>query len=102
MQVIHTKLIDCSGITAAACYDLCLAALGHGLGFALRANLPDDVVHGYVTVAHNFPPRAHEIWVEIYDQDEAPNGGHQSTLKRPTPFPTGAAIRGKLDAWVAP
>ena len=105
MHVIHRKVIDCSAITAAACSDLHLAALLHGPAFKLKADTPDDTVHGSVTIAHNAPPEPHEIIVEIYEKDEAPtvrlvNGrlaGRESTLKRPTPMPTARTIRARLD-----
>ena len=112
MRVIHTKVIDCSAMAAAACSDLCLAALGHGPNFLLRTEgtrviLADNTVridglgpvHGAVTIAHNLPPALHEIWVDVYEQDEGPTKERRSTLRRPVPMPTDQAIRDRLNAW---
>ena len=98
MHVIHNKVIDCSAMTAAECSDQMLVELQHGTDFKLRADTPDDTVHGSVSIVHNTPPEPHEIIVEIYDEDDAPTEGHRSTLKRPGSMPTEAAIRARLDA----
>lgn len=110
MHVVHTKIVDCLAMTAEECSDQCLVALGHGPGFKLRADTPDDVVHGAVTIAHNFPPEPHEISVDVYEQDDLPNTrlvhgrleGRRSTLKRPAVMPTARAIRDRLNAWTTP
>ena len=96
MRINDTKLIDCSGITAAECSDLFLVALGHGIGFRLRADNRTDTVHGAVTIVHNLPPIAHEISVEVYEQEEGPNARHRSTLRPPLIMPTAQDIRNKL------
>ena len=96
MRVNDTKMIDCSGIMSAECSDLFLAALGNGIGFRLRADNPTDTVHGAVTIVHNFPPIAHEILVEVYEQQEGPNARHRSTLNRPLLMPTTQDIRNRL------
>ena len=98
MKILHSRLIDCSGMTAAACSDLFLVALGHGINFKLRADLPTDVVHGSVTIAHNDPPVPHEIYVEIYDQDNLPTRGRRSRLRRPDIMPSEGEIKSRLDS----
>ena len=105
MRVKHTCVIDCSEMTAAECSDACLVALGHGLGFKLKADDPTDIVNGSITIAHNFPPEPHEFYIEVYEQDEAPtavvwNGrivGRQSALARPLRMPTAQSLRDKLN-----
>ena len=55
MRISHDKVIDCSAITAEACSDRCLAALGHKADFALMADTPTSTVHGSVSIVHNGP-----------------------------------------------
>jgi hypothetical protein len=99
MQVIHERVIDCSSITPAECSDACLAALQHGADFALRADTSGSTVHGTVIIIHNYPPLAHEITVEVYESDESPIAGRESTIRRPTVMPTDQTIRDRIDAW---
>ena len=107
MRISHDKVIDCSAITAEACSDRCLAALGHKADFALMAETPTSTVHGSVSIVHNDPPEAHIVTVDVYDADEAPTAqmvhgqleGRQSTLKRPDPMPTEQEIKVRIDAW---
>lgn len=74
--------------------DLVLVALGHGPDFKLRADTPNDTVHGAVTITH-FDDRL-VVEVEVYEQDEAPIPGETvfdkplraSTFKRPARMPT--------------
>lgn len=104
MQVFHTLVIDCSMMTETECSDLCVEALGHGLGFRLKCDKPDDTVHGGVTILHCPPPTPHEFMVEVYEADAAPTArmergrmvGRESTLKRPLVMPTEQAIRDRL------
>jgi len=106
MHVVHNKIIDCSAMPASECSDRLLTALGHGVGFKLKADTPNDIVHGSVTIAHNLPPEAHEITVEIYEVDEAPTvlmvhgrmEGRESTLKRPAVIPTEQVIKDRINA----
>jgi hypothetical protein len=108
MRISHDKVIDCSAITAEACSDRCLAALGHKADFALMADTPTSTVHGSVSIVHNDPPTAHEIAVNVYDADEASTAvlvhgvwvGRQSTLRRPNPMPTEQAIKDRIDTLV--
>lgn len=95
MIVIHNRIIACT--SAVACSDTFLTKLGHGPTLTLKATLPTDIVHGSITIAHNQPPLAHEITVEIYDAVELPNAAHQSTLAKPAVIPTEAAIKANLD-----
>lgn len=97
MKVFYSRAIDCSGMTSAECSDRCVAALGHGIGFKLRADEPDDEVHGLVTIAHTEPPALHEIIVEVYERDELPVEGRESTLRRPVEMPTERTLRDRLD-----
>jgi hypothetical protein len=107
MHIEYQRVIDCSSMTSAECSDRCLAALGHGVDFALKADTPADTVHGALSITHNDPPEAHIITVDVYDADEAPTAvlvhgrleGRQSTLKRPDPMPTDQTIRDRIDAW---
>lgn len=107
MRVNVRKVIDCSAITAQECSDLALADLGHGPTFALKADTPQDTVHGSVTISHNMPPEAHEIIVDVYEVDEAPTAqmvhghleGRQTTIKRPDPMPTEQTIKDRLTKW---
>ena len=95
---------------AEACSDMVLDALGHGPTFKLKADTPDDTVHGSVTIAHNLPPEPHKISVEVYEDANLPaltmiNGvtqGRRSTLQRPAIMPTAKKIRDRLNAWTAP
>lgn len=83
MIVTHEQAMTCSD--SEACTNEILVKLKHGVGFVLQASTPTDVVHGSVTIAHGQP---HQIRVEVYDVDEAPNLRHRSTLKRPDTMPT--------------
>tara|TARA_R110002051_G_scaffold121577_1_gene194715 strand:- start:24 stop:311 length:288 start_codon:yes stop_codon:yes gene_type:complete len=93
-------------MTPSECSDACLAALQHGLDFALRADAPTDTVHGTVSIVHNDPPEPHIITVDVYETDEAPTAtmlhgelvGRKSTLKRPDPMPTEQTIIDRLEA----
>ena len=98
MHVTHLIVIDCSGMTSEACSDLLLLKLQHGPAFKLRTDNPTDTVHGSLTIAHNLPPEAHAIIVEVYEQDSpSVPGGRRSTLKRPAAMPTAAEIRRRLN-----
>ena len=74
-------------MTPSECSDACLAALQHGLDFALRADAPTDTV-------------------DVYETDEAPTAtmlhgelvGRKSTLKRPDPMSTEQTIIDRLEA----
>jgi hypothetical protein len=99
MITSREKTIDCSAIKPEACSDSCLTALGHGADFALRADTSDATVHGTVMIIHNYPPLAHEITVEVYEADEAPVTGRESTIKQPDPMPTDQTIKDRIDAW---
>ena len=97
MRIVHRKVIDCSGMDSSTCSDLLLAKLQHGPNFKLRPDFPVDTVHGSVTIAHNLPPDAHEITIDIYDADEPPTADHRSTLRRPAVMPSQAMIRDRLN-----
>jgi hypothetical protein len=97
MRVEHQRLIDCSGIETSRCSDNCLAALGHGLAFKLRADRKDDTVHGSVTISHALPPTPHYILIEVYEEDSPPSVWHSSHFARPAVMPTVAAIKARLD-----
>jgi len=102
----HTILRDCSSMTAAACSDAVLVALGHGPEFALMAVNPDSTVHGSVSIVHASPPEQHEITVTLYDFDEAPDTqivsgilvGRRTTLKCADDCPTAQTIHDRLDS----
>jgi|TARA_R110000751_G_scaffold273048_1_gene373741 hypothetical protein len=106
MKTTHTKIINCSAITAEECSDNILAALGHGAAFKLKADTPDDTVHGSVCVTHHEHPTPHTIEIEVYEQDSFPSTlivrgkpeGRRSTLKRPEVMPTQTSLQEKLDA----
>jgi len=106
MNTIIEKLIDCSAITAAECSDKILAALGHSVGFNLKAATPDDTVHGWVSITHNDAPLKHVVEIECYEADEAPTAvmvrgelvGRRSTLACCDPMPTEKALRDKIGA----
>ena len=66
------------------CSDKIVNKLESKLGIKLRATKADDTVNGHVTISHSQPPEKHEILVEIYETDEAPNESHKSTLKKPS------------------
>ena len=103
MKITYTKVIDCSAITAAECSDKCLVALGHSQTFKLKADTPDDVLHGSVSIVHNVPPLPHVIEIECYEQDKLPTiklDGRRSTLKRPVVMPTENELKAKLDAMI--
>ena len=105
MHITHEKVIDCSAITLVECSDLCLTALEHGPDFKLKADAPDDTLHGFVSIVHNVPPIPHEFIVEVYEVDEAPTAlmvhgrmeGRESTLKRPAVMPAEATLQTRLD-----
>ena len=97
MIVFHEGLIDCSGITADECSDAILAILEHGPAFKLKADLPTDTVHGSITVDHRSPPDAHKIIVEVYESDEAPVQGRETSLKRPGVMPTVSTLKTRLE-----
>ena len=92
MRIMYSRVIDCSGMTPAECSDLFLVAIEHGPFLSFRADTPSSVVHGAITIAHNNPPTPHEVWVDVYENDQSPIGGRRSTLKRPVPMPTEQAI----------
>lgn len=105
MHLLHKIVLDCSSIPAEECSDAIIVALEHGPDFKLRADKPDDTVHGSVTINHNSPPEAHEITVDVYETDEAPDArivhgkleGRESYLKRPSVMPTDSILRTRLD-----
>jgi len=102
MHVVHAIILDCSAIPVIECSDAILVALEHGPAFKLKADLPTDTVHGSITVGHNLPPEAHEITVEIYESDEAPVEGRESSLNRPGVMPTASILRARLDKLKSP
>ena len=92
------------------CSDLCLDALQHGPNFKLKGDIgvqptDEDIRHGSVSIKHRMPPDAHEIIIEIYEQDELPDvrlvegvlAGRRTTLKRPTVMPTAGMLQTRLD-----
>ena len=89
MHITHNILIDCSSsLDSLDCHARCVAGLGSGPGFKLEADEPDDVVNGAVSISHGLTPKEHQIMIEMYDDEESPNGGHRSTLRPPVPCPT--------------
>jgi hypothetical protein len=46
----------------------------------LMARNVEDHLHGYVSVLHT--PNNHDIKIEFYDKNEAPNEVHQSTFTK--------------------
>ena len=54
MKIRHEICIDNKGDTDKCCNEI-LVALGHGPGFKLKADTPDDTVHGALTIAHCDP-----------------------------------------------
>ena len=97
MKIIHEVMIDCTSMTGEACSDLCLAALGHGTDFNLKALASTDTLHGSVSIIHNDSPLPHIFSIEVYETDEAPTTGRESTLKRPTVMPTEQGLKDKLE-----
>jgi len=61
----------------------------------LHADKKTDIVNGSITIRHI--KNSHEIIIEIYDEDEQPNTGHSSTLKKPTKMPTKALLKTALN-----
>jgi len=106
MKITHELLIDCSAMTAAECSDACLAALGHGPDFNLKASTPTDTCHGSVTIFHADAPNMHQITIECYDHHEEPTAcmshgvmrGRESTLACCENMPTEQVLRGRLNA----
>ena len=104
MHITHELLIDCSAITAAEFSDKCLAALGHGPDFKLKADSPTDIVHGSVSIVHY--EGYCEITVECYDHHEEPTAcmshgvmvGRESTLACCANMPTEQVLRDRLNA----
>jgi hypothetical protein len=95
------QVIDCSAITSSACSDSLLDALGHCADFKLRADGENDVVHGSVTIIHNSPPIPHEVTVELYDTDEEPCEGHQTTFRCSNNMPSTLDLKQRaFDGWV--
>jgi hypothetical protein len=86
-------VIDCSGIDPSACSDSLLDALGHGDDLKLRADVENDVVHGSVTIIHNPPPIPHEVTVNLYDTDEEPGEGHQTTFRCSDNMPSTSELK---------
>lgn len=86
------QVIDCSGMTAAACSDNLLKALGHCETLKLKATHPGDIVHGSVSIVHNLPPLTHEVTVEIYGTDEEPNESHATSHRCPGHIPEAAEL----------
>ena len=105
MITTHEVMVDCTNITADACSDLCLAALGHGSDFNLKASSRTDTLHGSVGIIHNDSPLPHIFSIEVYETDEAPTAvtshgitmGRQSTLERPSVMPTEQDLINKLE-----
>ena len=88
MHITHKINIDCLNMEVLDCHQRCMAGFGHGPDFKLQADAPDDIVNGSVTISHNTPPGEHNIVIELYDQDEAPNDQHDTTFKKADPMPT--------------
>jgi len=85
MHITHNVVIDCSD--RLACSDSIMAGLGHGPDFKLRADTSDDIVNGFVTIYHNHAPDPHEILINLYDEEELPNGEHETTFRPANPMP---------------
>ena len=98
MKITHEKILDCTSITADACSDKCLEALGHSADFNLKSSSATDILHGSVSIIHNDDPLPHIFSIEVYEVDELPTAERQSTLKRPTVMPTQKGLKSKLDA----
>jgi len=60
----------------------------------LHADNETDTVNGSITIRHI--QGAHEIIIEIYDNDQSPNTDHKSTFKKPVPIPTKNQINALL------
>ena len=86
MIYTFTKKIDCSKISYAECQQNIIKKLS-GLNLKLEAEKDTDTVHGSVTMLHEPRPQ-HIIKIELYDKDEEPTAEHQSTLKKPSRFPS--------------
>mgnify|MGYP001559233182 FL=1 len=101
--VEHRRVLDCGTRTSAECSEAVVAALGHGPGFKLKADTPDDTVHGSVTIQWCDPmPCAVTILVEVYEQDDPPNARRKSHLKRSSIMPSETEIRRRLDTFTLP
>ena len=85
MHITHNVVIDCSD--KLACSDLIVVAL-NGDSLKFMADTVDAVVNGSVTITHSHSPEAHEIMINLYDEEELPNAGHTTTLRPANPMPT--------------
>lgn len=103
MHITHKLLVDTSNETASAFSDKCLAALGHGPQFKLKADKSDDTVHGSITIAHY--DGYCDVIIEVYEVDEEPTvkmshgmkSGRESRLAKPAKMPTEKELKDKLD-----
>lgn len=75
-----------------ACSDDCIEKLA-GLG-KLKADSPTDTVNGYVRIEHG--AEYHIYRIVFYDADEAPNGKHSTTFKKPAVMPSKDAVEALL------
>mgnify|MGYP001570629613 CR=1 FL=1 len=80
MKIRHEVCIDNKG-NSRKCDEEILIALGHGPGFKLKADTPDDTVHGAVTIAHCDPRTLGEDVLQFR------NGAHE------------VATAGNIGAW---
>ena len=105
MNITHEVMVNCTGITIEECSDNCLATLGHGVDFNLKASTATDTLHGSVSITHNDSPLPHIFSIEVYEEDEAPTAvtshgvttGRESTLARPVVMPTEQDLINKLE-----
>jgi len=100
MHITHNVVIDCSAMGAADCSDRCSIGLGHSPDFKLMADTPDDVVNGSVTISHNHAPEPHEIMIVLYDEEELPNGEHETTFRPANPMPTEEELIQRLTTYL--
>lgn len=66
MKIRHEVCIDNKGDSAKCCDEI-LTALGHGPAFKLKADTPDDTVHGAVTITHCDPRSLGEDEIQFKD-----------------------------------
>lgn len=66
MKIRHEVCIDNKGDSAKCCDEI-LTTLGHSPTFKLRADTPDDTVHGAVTISHCDPRTLGDDEVQFRD-----------------------------------
>ncbi len=91
--MIHefTKNITCTDIMACA---LLIQDKLETPSLKLHANKQTDIVNGYISIIHK--QNAHNILIEIYDNNQLPNRYHKSTFKKPQNPPTQTQLGNKL------